>query len=399
MAETVAVQPSGEFSPEEFADRCDRFKEVLILPRAVLRALFPDREPGASYVAVSAPGTEDEDATVLPAIPFGERHRPRYRDGQPVAFLRVSEQREVGALDRQPPTIEVRPLEVERLGAEPLCVSRESTFRESTREVECRVAESVVERSPFDPGQTVEVANPVTGGRAFLTLGTSEYLPAGEISLSTAAGELLRVDHEGNSEQHDVDSVVVRDPVVEADGTGLRQRASEAVLNRLVGHTRVHARTVIGLNADENRGIVRVDPETLNSLGIEAGDRVMLESRTGTSNPRCLPIDPDHPLVENDADIRDADISPRTVLLPSTQRQAANAMVDDVVELRRDMHYVVGKRVTLSMFGLVGALLGVANVVNALRLTVTPRVGLLTVLAVTVAIVWLTLWPERQRCT
>jgi len=110
----------------------------------------------------------------------------------------------------------------------------------------------------------------------------------------------------------------------------------------------------IGLNADENRRVVRMNEETMRLLGVNEGDKIEVVSGSQTTSVRCLPVASDSYLIEQDADIDGADVHDRNLLLPATERDAVGAVADDVVTVRRDTSYVAGNSIVPSMFGLLG---------------------------------------------
>jgi len=440
----VRAAPRRAFESADFDPDHDKFKSVLVVPRSTFDRLFPGDE-ASGYVRAQAVGG---DRTVtLYVRPFGGRHRAETTDDRaeatedrveatddpaeaapPVAYLRANRQRDLGLDGAADPVIELDPVDARDVG--PLDVVRYSTLTESTRVDECRVHPSDLADVGVDDRADVEVYNPATGGRIRLTAVATPDVGEGCISLSTRARKLLRAEFEERAGEETVTSLHVRRPhpasagdgavdggagigddraASDGAGTDGEQRAGgddrgplarlrEAVFDWAVDHHEIRLRVHLGLNTDEGRSTVRVAADTMEVLGIDEGDRVVIESETGRTTARARSVAPDSHYVETDEDIDEADVRDRTVLLPATERERSGAVVDDVVRVRRDTTHVAIKRIVPSLFGFFAVFIGGVQTIDLIFPPAwkLPAVGA-TLLLSTCAI-WLVLWPERQRC-
>jgi hypothetical protein len=379
-------------------DHQDRFKDAVILPASVFDDLFGADHSGTGYVNARAASSPD-DWSRLYALSFTDAHdAERHRvDGRDAAHIRMHIQQRLGCdLTDPAPRVVLEPIEARE--SPPLGVVRRSTREESTREGTCFVAPSITAADGFEPGDTVEVFNPVTGGRILLTLEVSPTLDPGSIALSTAVRDLLRVELERDSTSDQLSQVRIREPIGNRPSRPLWDRAKTAMLRPLVGTHTIRLRVFMGLNIDEDRNAARVDAETLSTLGIDDGDRVVVRSREGETRVHCHSLSSDSYLLDKDSDLRAEHITTDNLLLPSTEREQCGALVDDVVEVRRDMWYLTGKRITLSLFGIIGVVISGTQTIGLLFPDL-PSTTVGSVLLVLSALsVWLILWPDRQRC-
>lgn len=419
---TVAVASADAFDPDhddgDFRRRHDRFKDAIVLPNSVFDRLFgPDRHTG--YVEPTVDDAPDEQSDPLYALRFAEDYDgpgdvdagaddgigAAVDDAEfPIAYLRLNEQDALGCdPDDELSLVRLAPVESAECG--PLTVRRDSTYRESTEERVCRISPALAADSGLEPGDDVEVVSAKTHGRILLELRTSPTVSEDSIALSTHARKLLdvKLDYKVDSEESDENEVTLRRPLERRPKPSAVSKVLRGVFERFVGYNEIQLRTVIGLNADENRDVVRADAETLDILGIEPGDRIVLESLTAQTTARCLPLDSDAYLVQKDDDLRGDDINPTTILVPSTERDEADVVVDDVLSVRRDMGYTTGKRVVPSILGILGVFLTglqALGLVDADLASPTVLLGVgATLVTVSVGMVWVVLWPERQKCS
>lgn len=393
---TVAARTADRFGADAFAGRHDEFKNVVVLPHDVFDDLYPTGHSNTGYVSVKPAG--GADPVQLYAITFDPSYEPTAYRGKPEAYVRLNLQRQIGCdADGAPPLLEITAVDAAESGE--LALKRRSTHQESTEVATCYVSPDVLESLGVDDGDSVEAFNPVRGGRMVVTARAAPELDRGEASLGTRARQLLRVRIPRNAHDGSVTSIRLREHVRENTGSrSVRGRVGHWITRRAVGYHEVNLRVFIGLNADENRRVARTNEETMRLLGVSEGDKIAVVSGSQTTSVRCLPVESDSYLIEQDADIDGADVHDRNLLLPATERDAVGAVADDVVTVRRDTSYVAGNSIVPSMFGLMGVFIGGPRVLSILlpefgRLEMVVTLTLLSVLAV-----WMVLWPERQRC-
>jgi hypothetical protein len=189
-----------------------------------------------------------------------------------------------------------------------------------------------------------------------------------------------------------------------------------------------------GLDIDEERRIDRVEPDTRNLLGIENGDRIVIEWGGQEHNVKCLDlpdsvdVDPESATsdelsqVEDDSpngegtstSILSGNHSSNHIYMPSTERKAVNACIEDLVKVRRDMQYTMGKQVSVSILGILGAFIAggpiftqiqsfVPEVLGAsLPSIVIAGVGIISsglfFIFGSLFLIWILMYPKRQEC-
>ncbi|OVE84836.1 hypothetical protein [Natronolimnobius baerhuensis] len=401
----VRVWSRRRFTPADFELSQDKFKDVLVLPPATAAQLFP-ADATSGYVRVSAP--ESELAVPLYALSFSDTYDPVTTSSEvPDAYLRRNVRERIDRLpDADGSVLELEPVENPDSG--PLTVVRFSTRTESTRDGECRVHPTALERIGATDGDDVELYTPVTGGRLRTTVRAEPELDPTEISLSTRSRKLLRAEIESRATGAVSRTIHLRlptetGPTDDEHGrfSGLRNRFRNGVhrvFDAAVGFHEIQLRVMLGLNADEGRNSARVNRETMRSLGIDDGDRVDLIVDGETRSVRCYELSAESHLIKTDEDIDPTDVQDRVILLPATEREAAGALCDDVVRVRRNTRHVAVRQIVPSMFGFLGVFVGGLQAIN---LTVSPAwyphaIGF--VLLLSIASIWVVLWPERQRC-
>jgi formylmethanofuran dehydrogenase subunit D len=393
---TVVARTADRFGADAFAGRHDEFKNVVVLSRDVLDDLYPNGHSNTGYISAKLAG--GVDPVQLYAISFDPSHEPTTYQGTPEAYVRLNLQERIGCdVSGDPPLLELTAVNAAETGE--LALKRRSTHQESTEVATCYANPDVLESLGVDDGDSVEAFNPERGGRMVVTARAAPELDPGDASLGTRARQLLRVRIPRNADGGSVTSIRLREHVREKSGSrSIRERVSHWIMRRAVGYHEVNLRVFIGLNADENRRVVRMNEETMRLLGVNEGDKIEVVSGSQTTSVRCLPVASDSYLIEQDADIDGADVHDRNLLLPATERDAVGAVADDVVTVRRDTSYVAGNSIVPSMFGLLGVFIGGPRVLSILlpefgRVQMVVTLTLLSALAV-----WMVLWPERQRC-
>lgn len=252
----------------------------------------------------------------------------------------------------------------------------------------CYVSPRAKRAIEVDDDGPVELYDPVDGGRSIL-----DTAPLPE---DTSNESVVRVD--GHIQEtlgvEFGDSVRMRAPV---DHDAVTPTLRERAFGSLVGSRDVHLRVELGLDRDEYRNVVRMQGDTMQFLGIEPGDRVVVQWDGKRLSAQCL-LPPDEKSVPDAA-----------ILLASTDRDPIDTSLYDTVVVRRDMSHILKQRVAVSLLGILGVAFGVFQAANAatvdelLVAQVGPFGTILTLCAVSavlsVVVVWLLLFPERQKCS
>ncbi|MFB6109038.1 MAG: hypothetical protein ABEJ82_09425 [Haloplanus sp.] len=384
-----------EFDAGDFDPSADEFKDAIVVPQAVFDRLYPGGDAATGYAWASATGG-DAPAKLLTVLTFSDAYAQS--SSPPKAFLRLNKQEELGLDGGEEVTL--TPVDAGESG--PLRVVRYSTRTESTRTDECRTHPSVLDRMGVEDGDLVELYNPTTGGRILLDVVATPDMAPDTVSLSTRARKLLGAEFEARADEHTTTVLHARRPVrrelLDAPKAGRLRRLRNRLLDASVGYHEANLRVDLGLNVDENRATARMNPDTMEVLGVDDGDRVILSSQTDRTRVRVHYIRPDSHYIETDSDFEPEDVRGRTVLLPATGREAADVLCHDVVRVRRDTGYVAAKRIVPSLFGFLGVFIGGLQTIDlvfppAWKL---PAVGLTLLLSLSA--IWFVLWPERQRC-
>jgi hypothetical protein len=432
---TIEVGELEDFEQEDFDQYQDQFQHALILPVKVLSdqlGIAP-----YSYVEVSPSGAGWEDAKTVYALPFagGFESGP----GKPTGLLkgsyqeRIFEQRTAGSrhIDIRPHTT-ARPAGDKSDLLTPVRLPVENDTGLST----CYMNKGELEESEFDDGDTVELYNPMNGNRVNLVAEGMGRLQRGTVAVANVNRDSLRViSIDERSKPGWGETLGVRKPT-EAKFPELTplDRFSRWCWSKFVGYNRINLEVRPGLDIDEERRIVRVEPDTRNLLGIENGDRIVVEWGGKEHNVKCLDL-PDSLDVDGESATSDelsqvedeiengknqstsilsGNHSSNHIYMPSTERKAVNACIEDLVKVRRDMQYTMGKQVSISILGILGAFIaggsilrearsGVAAILPAslpVRLvTIVSNFGSALLFGVgSLFLVWILMYPKRQEC-
>lgn len=253
------------------------------------------------------------------------------------------------------------------------------------------------------PGDHVEIFNEEDGSRMQLEGHTLEGSPSSaQLELHGLHRDLL--DVKAADEQHGEDHLRVRRPPPSRGGdlrwTGIKLRRWFA--RKLIGYNLVHLRVRPGLDRDEERKVARIEKEVMDELAITPGDKIVVQWNKEEREVRCLPLNSverpetgssnsSYPSYEKSRELL-------TIHLPSTERDRLGVNLNDCVQVRRDTSYTFGKNLSVSLFGFLGAIIGVLQVAQILDPTPPlPWVGA-ALISMSALIVWFLLWPERQKC-
>jgi hypothetical protein len=390
---TVQVLPRQAFTASDFRDSLDQFKDVVILSEATFDELFDDNRP-TGYVELST----GDISVVAPALRFATGYDGTV-DGRPKTYLRNNIQQEL-SVDSTQSVIEVRAIDEPDSG--PLEVVRLSTQIESIEPETCRLHPEELRDIGLEDGDDIELYNPRTGWRLNKTARAESRLEPGQISLSTRGRKLLQAEFEERAGD-DVTTVLhARLPVSchESDDLFLRRvrGALRRIVDRSVGYQETQLKINIGLNADEGQGRGRVNEDTMDILAVEDGDRVEISAKDTRTVTRVRAIDPESHLIKTDEDIHASDVRDRTILLPSTVREEIDAVSGDTVTVRRESRHIAIRQITPSLFGFLGVFVGGIQTVDLAVPPAWQLEGIILTIALSFAAIWLTLWPERERC-
>lgn len=425
---TITVGEIEDFEQEDFKRYQDQFQHALIFPEQLIRdelGIAP-----YSYVDVTPTGLSWEAGETVYLLPFGEGFHPA--DGKPEGLLkgsyqeRIFSQRTSGTRE-----VDIRPHETAReVGDESdLFVPVRLPVEKDTGLSTCYINKGELAELPYEDGDSVEIYNPENGNRANLRVEGMGRLERGTIAVGNVNRDSLRVisiderSKEGWGEQ-----LGIRPPIeAKRPEIGLVERFKHGVWSRFVGYNRINLEVQPGLDIDEERRIVRVEPDTRNLLGIDSGDRVVIEWGGTEHNVKCLDL-PDSVDVSAESatseevskaaddgdDILTGNHSSNHIYMPSTERKSVDACIDDLVKVRRDMKYTMGKQVSLSILGILAALIAgepfFSTIADYVEAAVTPHVSgmfvpVLQVSAVvglffglSILLVWVLLYQKRQEC-
>lgn len=381
MAVVVECRRPFDFPDVAYAEHDDQFRNAALLPRSVLDDL--DVAPH-EYVRLRLHDAVDDTGTgvVLPAVPFEPAGEHVPGDHPPVALrTNLTEKLRDGL---EPGTL-LAVTAVERPQRE-LQVGR--GYDDNRGAGICYLAPSVRDAVGVSPDEPVELCNPVDGGRSVLHTATlsEEDVNEGMVRFDGHIQEALDV---GFGERVSVRSPSSHEPVEPS----IRER----LLGWLIDYREVHLRVELGLDRDEYRNVVRMQEDTMQFLGIDPGDRIVMTWNGKRLSTQCL-------LPPEGVSVPDA-----SLLVASTDRDPVDVSLYDTVTVRRDMGHILKQQVAVSTLGILGVVFGVFQAANAATLddmlvAEFGPFGTIVVLAAVAAlasvlVIWLLLFPERQKCS
>ena len=365
-----------DFDDDAYEEYDDQFRNSAFLPSH----LFDDLgvEP-YEYVRVSEHGHEGE-GVVIQAVPFDPVTSER-EEGYPLAALRTNLTEKIRDGLSRNTLLDVTATD---------CPYREMQvgrgYDDNRGAGICYVTPSAKRAVGADEDDPIELYNPVDGGRSIL-----ETSP---LSADDANESVVRVD--GHIQEtlgvEFGNTVRMRAP---ADSDTVDPSLKERLLRPLVDYREGHLRGELGLDRDEYRNVVRMNQDTMQFLGIDPGDRVVMRWDGTQLSTQCL-LPPDGTSVPDSA-----------ILVASTDRDPIDVSLYDTVVVRRDMGDKLKQEVAVSMLGILGVIFGVFQAADAATLddmlvaSIGPLGALLALCGVaaflSVFVTWLMLFPQRQK--
>lgn len=389
----ASCETLSHFDEESFPE-WGRTRNAILLPREAFRRVNGLEEFG--YAEAFPEGHGDSTGVVVQVAGFSDDHDSAAytSSGRYEACVRSTMQDRIGVdTTRGDQHVELRPIELPSVHG--LTVERVRNTEQTDRDIVthgsvCYIHEATRRELGVEEEDVVEVLNPTTGARICLPIKVGDNVHYDEewIRLDRNTRKLLGVEADRSDEVSGVQEVSVRVPADLTDRSRTARwwrRATEWLGRRFVDYTTVRLRVTYGRDRDEDRNIVRLDPNTMKSLGIDEHDKAVLQWNKRQINARCL------------EDIEADGTGPLEVRVPSTERDKLEVSVGDCVDVRRNMRYAAGKKMAVSLLGILGVLLGSNQLLLVVdRLDMAPVIGLFSVLSVVIA--YFILLPERQKC-
>lgn len=359
-----------------FTDDLDQFRNALYLPPEAFDDLGIDPY---DYVDVRTEGSRGTERVVSAKL----RSDPELVDGEAyVGALRTNLLNRLVELDSR----QISELDVTVEPASDISQFTGRAERTYDDEIEYRVCHLSDERMgdlDVEPGDELELYNPITGGRIDVTAGFP-HRDSGMVRVDVRSRQALDV--------FPGDDVGVRNIQASEEHRGGFKRT---VLKTMIDSREMPFNVKLGPDQDEYRSIVRMTEDMMDFLGIDPGDDVVLKWRGQRTKSQCLPTE------------LDEDDPPNTIKAPSTERDQVDVSVHDAVVVERDMWYVFRQQMAVSVLGIFGVLVGVLQALSLLdiqRLVREYGIGpvvfgvLLLISSISVLVIWLLLTPARQDC-
>lgn len=383
MADTLEVHcvRPYDIDDEEFLDPADQFRNALYLPQPAFEYLDV---PHYGYVRIASRSSRDTTAEMrVVAAPLSpsvsmdasEHGPPQCRGAlRTNLFTKLSPDGSYAG-------------EVLRVRADESIASVSgTTYRSYDDEVAyrvCHLSPVLMETLSVAQGAEVEVFDPRTGGRIDVEVGDPHHGDEETVRIDVRSRQALAIETG--------DPVGVRSFAFDASERG---GLSRRCMRWLIDSREMPFNVQLGPDQDEYRNIVRMSEDMMSFLGIEAGDNVVLNWRGTRTKSQCLPMqgDPD---------------PPNEIEIASTERDVIDVSVHDAVTVERDMWYVFKEQIALSIFGIIGVVVGVVQIIPLVgRTTLTNLFGNAgsvvattgVILLFSAVVVWLLLIPERQKC-
>lgn len=276
---------------------------------------------------------------------------------------------------------------------------RQPKFHSETSQFTCYLNSDSLSNSNLNEEPLVEVVNPELAGRVILQAKELNYLQEDTITINNTVRSLLDVPPGDEYSDEDLHESCIQ--LFESEGTSPPSILLEPLWRFFVDYNRTKLLVSTGLDDDEDRNIARVHKSTMEFLGVESGDKIVIEWKGNSRKVRCLPIPENHAWRE---EVEGSEIKKRNlILLPSTERDELNVNVNDIIDSRRSMSYIFIDRIVISVFSAVAGLIAGTSVLRTLLDSISisyPIIILSTISLVVlmISIIWISFWPERQKC-
>lgn len=421
-AERVVCKTISDFRDASYDDDEDRYRYAVIVPRELLSRLDDTEEYG--YVRLRQAdergadgddgdgGDGNDGGTLAQVVSFSDDHDvAQYSDadGTPWACIRTSLQRAIG-IETEPGednVVEISECDLRKL--DDLTVHRNSAWESQSQDITTEGAACYIHSADMaamaalDPGDVCELMNPETGARIRLPVETYQHRnrDRGTVRLDGTTRKLLGVESHDEGESNSVQLRILQSG--DWTTTSTVRTVAEWIGRRFVDYSYIHLRVLPGYDRDEGRNIVRLNRDVMERLGIDESDRVLIDWEDERRNVRCQSgWDADealHPVDSTESSI--GEMESLAVRMPSTERDKLNISVGDSVRVHRDMGYQAGKQVSLSVFGILGVIVGAGQLINMVfeQVDLTyVAVTLLAVVVLSIPTIWFILRPVRQKC-
>lgn len=406
VSSTVICKTISNFDDSCF-EKGDKFRFAIIVSQHVLADLGDTEE--YDYVRVTPHGS-DESGTLAQIVGFSDDYSMEEysTDGISWACVRTSLQKEIGLgpdIDRDT-RIVIQECEIDALDS--LTIHRESAWETQDRNITTDGitgyinSEDMNDLESLDDGDVAELVNPRTGSRIRVPIQTYRHknYQSGTIRLDGTTRELLNVESKDEGDDNSVRLRVIPDEYDETEQ--YLRRFSKWIGRKFVDYSYTHLRVLPGYDRDEGRNVVRINQDAMERLGIEDNDRVIIGWGDRFRNVTCQTgWDEDEKLEPKSTYDSYGEEESLSIRIPSTERDNLNISVGDSVSVRRDMRYQAGKQVSLSVFGILGVLIGTNQLINMFYSSINVQyiiVSILSIILPSLVAIWLILMPVRQKC-
>jgi len=383
----------GHFDESYFPPRA-KTQNAVLLPQEAFKRI-EELEP-FGYARVSPKNEPNDKGALVQVAAFNSEYDllSHTHSGAYEACVRSTLQEKINVdPNRKDACIEITPYttqSVSGLKVKPVLNTDQSSRDITTLGSVCYIHNSTRERLGISHGDTVEVLNQDTGFRVFLPTKTSRsiYYDENWIRLDRNTRKLLGIDMNTEKEAEIEKNITLRNRIdlpPQITVLGWWQRGIEWIGRRFVDYTTVRLQVIYGRDRDEDRNIVRLDSNTMKSLGIEEHDKLVLQWNGRTEKVRCL------------KDIDEDGTGPLEIRVPSTERDKLEVNVGDSLDVRRDMAYTAGNKISLSLFGILAVFVGIIQVLSVVGWP-SSIVFLGTFVFLSTLTLYFVMMPERQKC-
>ncbi|WP_147302770.1 hypothetical protein [Haloferax sp. Atlit-19N] len=344
-------RPLTGFDPMMYQFSEHHFGNAIVVPESVFDELGVSPH---SYVRVRPDADPDSDETILYAVPFDPYTGPE----EHVAAVRTNLMKKIHPEFGSGDCIRVKPVDAPSFG--PLTVQRAYSDYERFG---CYLAPTIFEQIGCEPGDEVEVFNPLTGGRAITE--AKELLKKdrsdSKIRLELSLVELLDIQFGDKVKVRKPVQISTKSKTVLSRLASFCRAISARALESLVGSRKVNLRVVPGEDQDEERGVVRIRESTTRYLGVEVTDTVKIGWKGTQHYSQCLRPSPDYNSSKSDS------LNGFGIAIPSSIRDRLEVSPNDVVSVRRNTWLVFQKQISVSIIGILGVVFGTFQIANTTR--------------------------------